>query len=112
MGGAAKRARPANGLWLPAEKSATLNIYGFHTALHSCMLKEIGQRLEGKCIEMVCVGRMSGRDHARGTMQINRDINAAAVAAIGTNLIQQSGSHWLTLCERTVSIKFPCEVLG
>lgn len=98
-GGAAKRARPANGLWLPAEKSATLNIYGFNTALHSCMLKEIGQRLEGKCIEMVFVGRMSGRVHTRGTMQINRDVNAAAVAAIGTNLIQQSGSHSLTLCE-------------
>lgn len=45
----AKRARPANGLWLPAEKSAMLNIhstaYEFKTALHSCMLKEIAERL-------------------------------------------------------------------
>lgn len=46
---AAKRARPANGLRLPAEESAMLDIhnaaFGFKMAVSSCTLQETGERL-------------------------------------------------------------------
>ena len=71
----AKRARPANGLWLPAEESATLNI---HSNRHMnsrrrrarCMLKEIGKRL-GEVNRNDLLDERRGEDRVYRTMQIN-----------------------------------------